>query len=190
MKEGFSLKQLKEIMFNRNPLLIMSYLSKNKTQENISAHIAKELELGAGSVHQILKQFEEKGIIKGKRFGKTVVYEMDKTSPLVKVFRIFDNLLDLDLLFSNLKPLCRKVVMFGSCATGTDTDRSDIDLFVIADEDEKDNILKIISEFHSKREIKPIIIDTAELMELENNDKVFYNEVMKGIEIWEGVQKI
>ncbi len=164
----------------------MSFLSKNKNQENISAYIAKELELGAGSVHQILKQFEENGIVKCKKVGKTLLYEMDKANPLVKSFRVFDNLLDLDLLFCNLKPHCRKIILFGSCATGTDTQISDIDLFVVADEDEKYNVLNIISNYHSKREIKPIIIDTIELMELENNDRVFYNEVMKGIEIWEG----
>jgi len=62
---------------------------------------------------------------------------------------------------------------------------SDIDLFVVADKDENDNVLNIISNYHSKREIKPIIVDTVELMELEKDDKVFYNEVMKGIEIWE-----
>ena len=164
----------------------MSYLSKNKTQENISAHMAKELQLGAGSVHQILKQFEEKGIVKGKRLGKTLLYEMDKNSPLVRTFRVFDNLLDLDLLFCDLKSCCRKIILFGSCATGTDNDSSDIDLFVVADEDEKDNVMNIIANYTSKREIKPVIVDTVELMELENNDKVFVTEIMKGIEIWEG----
>jgi len=177
---------LKEVLYNKNPLLIMSYLSKNKTQENISAHIAKELNLGAGSVHQILKQFEEMGVVRSNRVGKTILYEMDKMNPLVKTFRVFDNLLDLDLLFSSLKSYCRKIILFGSCATGTDTECSDIDLFVVADEDEKDNVLNIISNYHSNREIKPVIVDTIELMELENNDKVFYNEIIKGIQIWEG----
>lgn len=177
---------LKEILYNKNPLLIMSYLSKNKTQENISAHIAKELKLGAGSVHQILKQFEEIGVVKSNRVGKTILYEMDKMNPLVKAFRVFDNLLDLDLLFWSLKPICRKIILFGSCATGTDTVCSDIDLFVVADEDEKDNVFNIISNYHSNREIKPVVVDTIELMELENNDKVFYNEIVKGIQIWEG----
>lgn len=185
MKEGCCMKQLKEIIFNKNPLLIMSYLSRNKTQENISAHIAKELELGAGSVHQILKQFEDKGVVIAKRLGKTILYELDKRNPLVKTFRVFDNLLDLDSLFICLKTYCRKIILFGSCATGTDTNSSDIDLFIVADEDDKDNVQSIISNYYSTREIKPIIVDTIELMELENSDKVFYNEVMKGIEIWE-----
>jgi len=177
---------IKEILYNKNPLLIMSYLSKNKTQENISAHIAKELKLGAGSVHQILKQFEEMGVVKSSRVGKTILYEVDKMSPLVKTFRVFDNLLDLELLFLSLKLHSRKIVLFGSCATGTDTACSDIDLFVVADEDEKDNVLSIISNYPSNREIKPVVVDTIELMELENKDKVFYNEIIKGIQIWEG----
>jgi predicted nucleotidyltransferase len=180
------MKLLKEIMYNKNPLLILSYLSKNRSQENISAHIAKDLGLGVGSVHQILKAFEEQGIVQSKRFGKTLVYELDKNSPLVKSFRVFDNLLNLDLLFSNLKRHCRKIILFGSCATGTDSDSSDIDIFVVTDMDDKDNVYSIISAFHSEREINPIIVDTVELMDMENKDRVFYNEIMKGIEVWEG----
>lgn len=180
------MKLLKEIMYNKNPLLILSYLSKNRSQENISAHISKYLGLGAGSVHQILKLFEEQGIVQNKRFGKTLVYDLDKNSPLVKTFRVFDNLLDLDLLFFNLKKHCRKIILFGSCAIGTDSDNSDIDIFVVTDMDDKDKVFSIISAFHSDREIKPIVVDTVELMDMENNDSVFYNEIMKGIEVWEG----
>lgn len=180
------MKLLKEIMYNKNPLLILSYLSKNQSQENISAHIAKDLELGVGSVHQILKSFEEQGIVQSRRYGKTLVYELDKNSPLVKSFRVFDNLLDLDLLFFNLKKYCRKIILFGSCAIGTDSDISDIDIFVVTDMDDKDKVSSIISAFQSAREIKPIVVDTVELMDMESNDNVFYNEIMKGIEIWEG----
>ena len=180
------MKLLKEIMYNKNPLLILSYLSKNQSQENISAHIAKDLGLGVGSVHQILKSFEEQGIVQSRRYGKTLVYELDKNSPLVKSYRVFDNLLDLDLLFSNLKKYCRKIILFGSCAIGTDSDISDIDIFVVTDMDDKDKVFSIISTFHSDREIKPIVVDTVELMDMESNDNVFYNEIMIGIEIWEG----
>lgn len=180
------MKSLKEIMYNKNPLLIMSYLSKNRNQENISAHIAKDLGLGVGSVHQILKSFEEQGIIQSRRFGKTLVYSLDKNSPLVKSFRVFDNLLDLDMLFANLKKYCRKIILFGSCATGSDTESSDIDILIVTDTDDKDKVFGIISAFPSDREIKPIIVDTIELMDLEKNDHVFYNEIIKGIEICEG----
>jgi len=180
------MKLLKDIMYNKNPLLIMSHLSKNRSQENISAHIAKDLGLGVGSVHQILKSFEEQGIVQSRRFGKTLVYELDKNSPLVKSFRVFENLLELDLLFSNLKKYCRKIILFGSCATGTDTDSSDIDIFLVTDTDDKDKVFSIISAFYSEREIKPIVVNTIELMDMENNDNVFYNEILKGIEICEG----
>jgi predicted nucleotidyltransferase len=185
MRDGRTMKSLKSIIFNKNPLLILSYLSKNKTGENISSHIAKDLDLAAGSVYQIFRQFEEKGIVKKKQLGKTIIYEIDQKSPLIKSFRVFDNLLDLNDLFTQLKPLCRKIILFGSCATGDDTSQSDIDLFIVVDSAEREKAMVIISDFDSSREIRPVIVDTVELMELENNDQVFYNEIMKGIEIWE-----
>jgi predicted nucleotidyltransferase len=185
MKDDRTMKSLKDIIFNKNPLLILSYLSKNNTGEIISSHVAKDLDLAAGSVHQIFKQFEEKGIVKNRQLGKTIIYEIDRKSPLVKSFRVFDNLLDLNDLFTQLKPLSEKIILFGSCATGDDTSQSDIDLFIVVDSSEREKVMMIISDFESSREIRPVIVDTVELMEMENNDHVFYNEIMKGIEIWE-----
>jgi len=182
------MKSLKNIIFNRNPLLILSYLSKNNTGESISSHIAKKLDLAAGSVHQILRQFEEKGIVQSRQLGKSIIYEIDRQSPLFKSFRIFDNLLDLDDLFTRLKPMCRKIILFGSCATGDDTSQSDIDMLIVVDSEEREKVMAIISNYESTREIKPVLVDIVELMEMENNDQVFYNEIMKGIEIWEATQ--
>ncbi len=180
------MKLLKSIMYNKNPLLILSYLSKNSSKENIGTHIAKDLGLGVGSVYQILKSFEELGIVQGKRFGKTLVYELEKNAPLIKSFRVFENLLELDLLFSNLKKYCRKIILFGSCAKGIDTAGSDIDIFIETDSDKKDKVFDILSNFNTEREIMPIVVDTVEFMDMEKNDNVFYNEIVNGIEIWEG----
>lgn len=180
------METLKKILYNRNPILILSHLSKNSDANNISSHIAKELGLGVGSVHQILKNFESQGLIKGIRYGKTIVYELERRSPLIKAFRVFDNLVEMDQLFLCIKEISNKIILFGSCARGEDDYNSDIDILVITDTDNKDRVLDIISGYKSEREIRPIVLDTVELMEMESNDRVFYDEIMKGIEVWDG----
>ena len=176
---------IKEFMFNRNPMLILSYLSKSVYGDNITSHVAKELSLGVGSVHSILKQFEANGVVASKKVGKSVLYDVKRNNPMINAFRIFDNLLDLDGLISDLKLHSRKIILFGSCASGRDTFQSDIDIFIIADEDEKDKILELINNYKLGREIKPIIVDMVEFISLEKDDAVFYKEIMKGIELWE-----
>ncbi len=179
------MEETKNFMFNKNPMLVLSYLSKNISKDNIASHISRDLSLAIGSVHGILKEFERACIVKSRRVGKSILYEINKDEPLVKSFRVFDNLIELRPLIEMLKPNTRKIVLFGSCAKGEDNSESDFDLLIVADEAEYATILDSISKYEIDREIKPIILDTFEFMEMESNEPVFYKEVIKGIELWE-----
>lgn len=177
--------QIKDFIFNKNPMLVLSYLTKNVLKNNMATHIAKELSLSAGSVHAILKKFEGLGIADSKRVGNSVIYEVRKNNPMIKSFRIFDNLLEIEQLIDELKKHTRKIILFGSCSRGEDNSESDIDLLIIADETEKDIAMELINGYTIEREIKPIIVDEIEFMDMEKSDAVFYKEIMKGIELWE-----
>ena len=173
-----------KFLYNKNPLLILSYLSKNIYQENTVSNISKELNLSVGSVHTILKKFEQAGLVTGRTLGKNVIYELDKNNPILKPFRTFDNINGIFPIIEAIKPFSRKIILFGSCARGEDTVNSDIDLFILADE-KKEKINEIIDLAKASRQINPVIVGTIEFMELEKNDKVFFEEIMKGIVLWE-----
>jgi len=181
------MNSLKNVIYNKNPLLILSYLSKNVTKPNISSHIANDLNIAVGSVHQILKSFGKNSLIIGSPIGKSIVYEIDHHSPIIKAFRLFDTLLELYPLFKSLEQVCRKIILYGSCATGTDTELSDIDLMIEADEDNKNQVYEAISSFETSRDINALVLHTAEVIELEKNEPVYFNEIKKGIEIWGGI---
>ncbi|GAB1476360.1 hypothetical protein MASR2M70_11940 [Bacillota bacterium] len=177
--------EIKDTVFNKNPMLILSYLSKNNRKSNMATHVAKELSLSAGSVHAILKSFEVLGIADSKRIGKAVIYEVDKHNPLIKSFRVFDNLLELQKLVDALKKYTRKVILFGSCSRGEDNSESDIDLLIIADEEDQDAVLELTGAYAGDRVINPVIMDEIEFIDMEKSDVVFYKEIMKGIELWD-----
>ena len=173
------------VLYNKNSLLILSYISKNVFEENTATSIARNLNLAVSSVHSILKTFETTGLVKPRTIGKSVIYEIDKQNPIFKAFRTFDNISNILPMIEQLKPLVRKIVLFGSCSRGADTLDSDIDLFILTDNGNKDNINNIIEDTKNERQINPVIIDTIEAMQLEKDDKVFYNEINKGIILWE-----
>ncbi|HHY05469.1 MAG TPA: hypothetical protein GX532_00585 [Clostridia bacterium] len=177
-----------DIMFfyNKNPLLVMSYISKFKGQnkEVTASKISKQLGLSIGSVYSILKEFNNAGLITGEKIGRATIYEPIRSNPLIKQFRIFDNLIFLTNLVQQLKYFSRKIILFGSCACGDDTIESDIDLFLLVDEDLQSKVRGIISNYPSEREIKTVIIDSVELLEMQNKDQVFYEEIRKGITLW------
>lgn len=173
-------------LYNRNPLLVMSHISKFKGQntEVTASKISKQLGLSIGSVYNILKEFNDAGIIRGIRIGRATIYEIIQSNPLIKQIRVFDNLLFLNNLVQQLKGITRKIILFGSCAQGNDTIESDIDIFLLADEDLQPKVREIITSYTSEREIKPVIVDSVELLEMQNKDRVFYEEIQKGIALW------
>ncbi len=185
MKGSLSVNSIKELIYNRNPMQILSYLSKHANDDNLSSHIAKKISISIGSAHNILKQLNAFGIAKSKTIGKSIIYNVDKNNPILKAFRVFENLIELEPLVSKLKLHSRKIILFGSCSVGTDSGSSDVDLLIVADDDEKDYVFSVIKEFNYDREINPVLVDLMEYMEMENSDKIFYDEIQKGIELWE-----
>ena len=132
----------------------------------------------------ILKTLDAIGFVTGLRIGHAIIYGPKRSHPLIRQFRIFDNLLSINDLVNQLKENVRKIILFGSCSRGDDNIGSDIDLFILVDEDKQSLIRTTISEYSIDREIKPVIIDSAELIELQKNDRIFHEEIQKGIVLW------
>lgn len=176
---------LLNVLYQKNPLLIFSYLSKQPEDQCLIYKISKSLGLSMGSVHQILHQFTTLGLTTTKTIGRSKLYLINHHSPLVKSFRVFENLLELQELTDELKKSSRKIVLFGSCSRGEDTAESDIDLFIVADPEDQEAIITVIGKHDFDRPINPAIVDYQEFIALEMQDPVFYQEVMKGIELWE-----
>ena len=173
------------ILYNKNSLLVLAYISKNVFEENTATSIARNLNLAVSSVHFILKVFETNGLVKTRTIGKSIIYETDKQNPIFKTFRTFDNISNILPMIEQIKLLSRKIILFGSCSRGEDTINSDIDLFVLTDTGNKGKINNIIDDTKCERQINPVIVDTVEFMQLEKEDKTFYNEINKGIILWE-----
>lgn len=175
---------MKEIWFQRNPLMVISYLSLRRSGESIHGRkLAQELRLSQGSVSMILRQLHKLGMVSAVQAGKTITYSANKSFPLYRSFRQFENQLELQPLIQAIKESCRQVILFGSCATGDDGINSDIDLFVLTDDPA--TVRDRIDAIPFDRELRPVIVDPLELTMMESNDKEFLAEIRKGIVMWE-----
>lgn len=175
----------KDIIYNRNPLLILSYISRYR--KNIyGSQMAAEIGINQGSTSILLKNFKEMGILDSQDIGRTILYNANSDNPIIKAFRVFENLIEINLLVYELKDYSRKIILFGSCSRGEDTVESDIDIFIIVDEDGKELVINKISEYKSNRAISPVIVTPLEMMDMAESDEVFMKEVEKGIELWGG----
>ena len=174
--------------YQRNPLLVMSYLSLHKHEEAIHGRkLAVELKLSHGSVGAILRQLHALGIVTANTAGRTIMYRAVAGHPLLKSLRVFENQLILQPLVLAIKEGCRQIILFGSCATGDDDINSDIDLFILTDDPEA-----VRGQFLKEdlvRELRPVIVSPMEMALMETSDKVFLNEIRKGTVLWEAAHE-
>lgn len=173
---------LKDILLDTAANKILNFLTLHKGGSFYDKEVSERTELSRGITNTILNQFYENGLVTRERRGRMWFYSLSD-NPLFKHFRIYENLVELSDLTNDLKSVSKRIILFGSTANGIDTSESDIDLFILTEE--KDKVSQQIRKFESKREIKPVIQSALEYATSRKVDKAFYEEVAKGIVLFE-----
>lgn len=154
-------------------------------QEYHEREVARKAEVSSGSANKLLRLMASSSMLKRQRRGRMVLYRLDLNSPTAKQFKILFNVHSLEELLSKLKAVSKRIVLFGSCSQGTDVKESDIDMMILTDE--SGVVRKEITKFNSKakRRIAPIIVDANEFAKLRRNDRPLYDNIERGIVLWE-----
>ena len=75
----------------------------------------------------------------------------------------------------------RAVGLYGSCAKGTNTESSDIDLWIKVEKIDEKKIIELTSKLRKKlKNVKVLILDDKKIEELKKNDPVFYHSLYFG----------
>jgi len=164
-------------------LQILIFLARNPDNQFYIREIAKIMNKSVGGTHKTLKSLKEMDFIKENKSGKNIYYQINQMNPSVNNFKIFMTINELKTLVDKLKEISEKIILFGSCSTGKDTYESDIDLLVLTNEKEKVN--KKIINMKSNRKIQAVVVNTVDLMKIKEKDKGFYQEINKGITLWD-----
>jgi predicted nucleotidyltransferase len=167
---------------------VLSLLAKFSDKEFYERQIARKIGIGYGSANRALNELHSTGIIKRRQEGKMYFYSADVSNPIVTEFKKLVNLLLIEPLVEELKNISDRVVLYGSCAQGTDTSESDLDLFIVSDN--KEEALETVSNFRFPRgfeevHIQHIIKSPLELLETRGTEQAFIEEVERGIVLWE-----
>jgi predicted nucleotidyltransferase len=181
-------KMFENFVISTNHQKVLSFLAKFSDQEFYEREIARKIGISTGSTNKVLNDLFSDGLLKRRQEGKMYFYIIDKTNPIFKYFKILNNILLILPLVEKLKSLTKKIVLYGSCADGSDTSESDIDLFLISEAREK--ILKIIGNYSLGKgfediKIQPVIQGSIELLRNEKDDKEFLSLVREGIVLWD-----
>jgi predicted nucleotidyltransferase len=169
---------------------VLSLLVKFSDQEFYEREVARKLGIATGSANRALNELYSTGAVTRRRKGKMYFYSIDSSNVALIEFKKMVNLMLVEPLAEELKKTSSRVVLYGSCALGTDTSESDIDLFVVSNS--KEDVSNVISGYTFPRgfeniHIQSVIRTPVELLEGGQSERPFMEEVERGIVLWEKV---
>ena len=169
---------------------ILSLLVKFSDQELYEREVARKIGVSSGSANRALNELFSSGVISRRREGKMYFYSIDSSNAALTEFKKIINILLIEPLVAELKQMSSRIVLYGSCALGTDTSESDLDLFVVSNS--KKSVSAVISNFKFPRgyenvHIQSVIKTSVELMEGGESERTFIEEVERGVVLWERV---
>ena len=173
----------KEKLLTKTNQQVLEFLCQYPNDSFYSNQLAQKTGLSKGGVSQALKFLTKENLLKTEDKGTMTFYQIDLSSPIVRQSKVFHTIMLIDPLINKAKEHTSKIVLFGSCAEGTDSNESDIDILIVSSQ--KQEVEKIISRFKTKRKIQLILKSPQEYISLEKKEPIFYNELEKGKVLWE-----
>lgn len=163
-------------------LNILKLFLEEPTKEFNVREVARILRISPATASKELKNLVKEGILKERKERVLNLYKANLESDLYRDIKIFYNLRKIkdsgllkELNKFYLKPT---VVLFGSCAYGTDTETSDFDLLIIS---EKTKELPNIKKFEKKIKRKIQFFVVKDIKDLKNQHLI--NNILNGIVI-------
>ena len=170
-------------MFKESELKILDHLTASPEGEGFISQIARDIGLSKGEVSKAVKVLKDCGFVYSEQSGRNMVCRVDRRLPVFACLRTSFNLIQVMSKIADLRKYSDKIILFGSCAQGTDTTDSDIDLLVITrDKQRADKAARTVK---LSRPVQWVIKTPQEYVVLNSKEKVFAGEISKGIVLWE-----
>lgn len=175
--------KIRDIFTATNSLKILSYLIQNPAKEFLASEIQRATKVSRAGVYFALGELISQSLVFKEKRGKVVFYRIVYDDPVIKQFKILKNVFFLRPIVAKLKPLSRKIVLYGSYSRGENDPSSDIDLFIISKDPEATK--RAVSSIKTKQKLQVVIKTASELISFKESEKVFMQEVERGIVLWE-----
>ncbi|MFA4817755.1 MAG: nucleotidyltransferase domain-containing protein [Parcubacteria group bacterium] len=162
---------------------ILAFLGENSGEEFQEKEISKETGVKKSAVNLALRPLVKLSLINRRKIGRSSLYSADANNNLIREIKIILSILALNPLMEKLKSESMRVILFGSLATGKNKRNSDIDLFVLTNN--PGSVRKIINESAFAERIQLITKTPAEMLKINKNKPLLFQEIEKGRVLWE-----
>jgi len=169
---------------------VLSLLVKFSDQEFYEREVSRKLGISAGSANRALNELYLDGAITRREKGRMYFYSVDSSNALLIELKKLVNLMLIEPLLEELKKMSSRIILYGSCALGTDSSESDLDLFIGSTS--KKGVSNAINGFtfpigFESIHIQSVIKTPVELLKGGESARTFMEEVERGILLWEKV---
>ena len=167
---------------------VLSLLTKFSDEEFYERQIARKIGIGYGSANRALNDLYATGVIKRRQEGRMYFYAIDPSSAAITEFKKLINIMLIEPLVEELRHITSKIVLYGSCAQGSDSSRSDLDLFIVSND--RQCVMQAIDNLafplgFEDIHIQAVIKSPVELLGAGESEQAFLEEVEHGIVLWE-----
>ena len=172
-----------DIFTATNSLKVLSYLAQHPGKEFLNSEIQKATLASRAGVYFTLRELVRQGLVSDERRGRLIFYRIVYDDVAIRQFKILKNVFALRAIVLKLKPSSRKIILYGSHSRGENDPSSDIDLFILSKDPQvaKD----AISSIKTKPKIQAVVKTSSELANFKESEKIFLQEVERGIALWE-----
>lgn len=170
-------------ILSKHSMEILCFLGRNYREKYHTRELVRRLGMGLGTASKCLRILEKEELLIKENLGRLTLYQANMENPLLKELKLVFTLMEIDGLIKELKEVSSRIILFGSCATGEDTEQSDIDLFVLTEDVKSAN--KILEKYQTSRKVSQVVMDSLEFRNLKKKDMPFYSRILKGRILYE-----
>jgi predicted nucleotidyltransferase len=161
---------------------VLSFLAYQTGQSFYEQEIVEHTGVSRSAVNLAARVLHQAGLLRKERRGRMNFYAADDHHPFVRQFKVLNTIAKLEPLLRELRPLAHQIILFGSCAEGSDTPDSDVDLFILASD--RSRVMAVISRHRFERLIQPVIVNNQEFVAIKEEEPSFYAQVQRGTVLW------
>lgn len=177
------MNQIKKYLTVTSHQKVLSFLLNHPSCSYMEKEIVRAAKVSKSAVNEALKELAKDKLILQEKKGRMSFYSVDLDEPVIRRLKSTENVSLLKPLTEQLKKISQKIILFGSFAEGINVEESDIDLFVLSDQ--PDSIQRVIQKSPLAEKIQPVIKKPAEFIGLDKKKPLFYQEIERGIVLWE-----
>lgn len=176
---------LGDALFTKTQQKVLGLLFSKPDRSFYANEIVRHANVGTGAVHRELDKLSSRGLLTVTRIGNQKHYQANAESPIFEELRAivrktFGLAGPLSEALSPLADRIRVAFVFGSTAAGSDTARSDIDLFIVGHEISYAEAMSVLVEAEQAlgRKVNPTLYSKSELQNKLEAGNAFLRRVL------------